>query len=45
MKLKNNIRLGNNVIPIKYEINLKPDLANFTFIGIETIILSIKKKY
>jgi len=39
-----NVRLSKNVIPLKYEIELKPDLQNFTFSGIETITLSILKK-
>ena len=45
MKRKNpkNIRLGTDVIPIKYEIHLKPDLKNFTFEGKETVYLSIKR--
>ncbi len=48
MKSKNSknqkgVRLSNNIIPEKYDIELKPDLKNFTFSGIETITLSIKK--
>ena len=39
-----NVRLSKNVVPIKYEIQLQPDLENFTFEGIETITLSILKK-
>ena len=42
MKLKN-VRLSKNVVPIEYDIQLKPDLENFTFEGIETITLSILK--
>ncbi|MFZ1019884.1 MAG: M1 family metallopeptidase [Minisyncoccia bacterium] len=38
---KNNVRLSKNVVPIKYEIELKPDLENFTFEGVETITLSL----
>lgn len=38
-----NIRLSKNVIPIEYDIQLQPDLENFTFEGIETITLSILK--
>src|SRR3989344_1625016 len=37
------IRLSKNVVPIEYDIQLKPDLDNFTFEGIETITLSILK--
>lgn len=43
MKNKN-VRLTKNVVPIKYEIQLRPDLDNFTFSGIETITLSVLKK-
>lgn len=45
MQKKNakNVRLSKNIIPITYDIQLKPDLNNFTFSGIETITLSIKK--
>ncbi|MFA5999683.1 MAG: M1 family metallopeptidase [Candidatus Paceibacterota bacterium] len=37
------VRLTKNVIPKTYHIELKPDLENFTFSGIETIKLSIRK--
>ena len=37
------VRLSKNVAPIKYDIQLKPDLDNFTFSGIETITLNILK--
>ncbi|MEK7459456.1 MAG: M1 family metallopeptidase, partial [Patescibacteria group bacterium] len=43
-KKKNNIRLSKYVIPDKYDIQLHPDLENFTFEGIETIHLSILKQ-
>jgi puromycin-sensitive aminopeptidase len=46
MQKKNNkisVRLSKNIIPIEYEIQLKPDLDNFTFEGIETITLSVLK--
>ena len=43
-KKKNNIRLSKYVIPDKYDIQLNPDLENFTFEGIETIHLSILKQ-
>jgi len=39
-----NVRLSKNVVPIQYDIQLKPDLDNFTFSGIETINLSILKR-
>lgn len=38
-----NVRLSKSVVPIAYDIKLKPDLCNFTFEGIETITLSILK--
>ena len=38
---KKSVRLSKNVIPLKYEIELKPDLENFTFSGKETISVSI----
>jgi aminopeptidase N len=38
------VRLSKNVIPSEYHIELKPDLKNFTFEGIETITLSILEK-
>jgi puromycin-sensitive aminopeptidase len=40
---KKNVRLPKNVVPIEYKIELKPDLENFTFSGVETITLSILK--
>ena len=40
----NEVRLSKNVVPIKYDIQLKPDLDNFTFEGIETITLSVLKQ-
>lgn len=43
MKSKN-VRLSKNIVPIEYDIQLKPDLDNFTFEGLETITLSIFKK-
>jgi len=43
--MKNNsVRLSKNITPIQYNIELKPDLENFTFDGVETIFLSISKK-
>src|SRR3989338_2968670 len=43
MKSKS-VRLSKNVVPIEYDIQLKPDLDNFTFEGVETISLSILQK-
>ena len=43
MKSKS-VRLSKNAIPIKYDIQLQPDLENFTFEGIETITLSVLEK-
>ena len=37
------VRLSKNIIPTEYDIQLKPDLENFTFEGIETITLDILK--
>ena len=37
------VRLSKNVIPTEYDMQLKPDLDNFTFEGIETITVSILK--
>jgi len=42
--MKKNIRLSKNTVPVEYDIQLKPDLENFTFSGIETITLSVLKK-
>lgn len=44
IKTKGGVRLSKNIVPIEYDIQLKPDLENFTFEGIETITLSILKK-
>jgi len=38
------VRLSKNITPIEYDIELKPDLENFTFAGIETISLNILSK-
>ena len=40
---KGGVRLSKNVIPIEYDIQLKPDLDNFTFWGMEVITLFILK--
>ncbi len=37
------VRLSSNVLPSAYDIELKPDLHNFTFEGVETITLKILK--
>lgn len=37
------VRLSKDVTPIKYNIDIKPDLENFTFEGIETISLKLNK--
>jgi len=36
-------RLTAHIIPLEYDITLKPDLKNFTFEGVETIILNVTK--
>lgn len=41
-KIKN-VRLGSSVVPLEYDIQLHPDLENFTFAGVETITLKILK--
>ncbi len=41
---KENVRLSKSVTPISYNIELKLDLENFTFEGVETILISIFKK-
>ncbi len=41
--IKESVRLSKNVSPTEYDIQLKPDLENFTFEGVETITLSILK--
>ncbi len=43
MKIKS-VRLSGNVVPTRYDIQMRPDLENFTFEGIETISLSILQK-
>ncbi len=41
-KLKKlNVRLDPKVIPLEYKIELKPDLENFTFSGVETITINL----
>ena len=37
------VRLSKNVIPERYNIELKPDLKNFSFEGIETVTVLVKK--
>ncbi|MSU44817.1 M1 family peptidase [Candidatus Nomurabacteria bacterium] len=43
IRQKEGVRLSKNVVPIEYDIELKPDLDNFTFEGVETITLQILK--
>lgn len=44
MKKKNkNIKLSKDVLAVKYDITLQPDLENFTFSGFEVINLKILK--
>ena len=38
------VRLSKNIIPIEYDMELRPDLENFTFSGIEKITISVLKK-
>jgi puromycin-sensitive aminopeptidase len=40
----NSVRLSKNIAPLEYNIQLKPDLENFTFSGIETITVSVLEK-
>jgi len=40
---KKNVRLPAHIVPMRYDITLKPDLEAFTFEGKETIHLSLKK--
>ncbi len=42
-KKKGNVRLSKEVVPVKYNIEIKPDLLNFTFGGVETIELKLTK--
>src|SRR3989344_4690570 len=42
--MKHGVRLSKYVVPVKYDIELRPDLKNFSFEGVETITLSILKK-
>src|SRR3989344_8038789 len=37
------VRLSKNVVPITYDLQLKPDLQNFTFEGLEIITISVLK--
>ena len=44
MQKKNpKVRLSKDVVPIKYDIKLHPDLENFTFAGTETITINLLK--
>ena len=40
---KNTIRLSADILPVHYEITLKPDLEAHTFTGEETIEITVKK--
>ena len=42
-KKKPKVRLSKDVVPIKYDIKLHPDLENFTFAGTETITINLLK--
>ncbi len=42
MKSKS-VRLSNNVIPLEYDLRLRPDLENFTFEGVEVVTLDLSK--
>jgi puromycin-sensitive aminopeptidase len=42
-KAQKNVRLSNSILPIKYDIEMKPDLKNFTFSGVETIDIKVLK--
>jgi puromycin-sensitive aminopeptidase len=42
-KYPTNVRLSKDVIPLRYDIELKPDLANFTFSGVEAVTILNKK--
>lgn len=42
MKSKS-VRLSKNIAPIEYDIQLHPDLENFTFEGVETISIDLLK--
>ena len=37
------VRLSKNVVPERYDLQLRPDLENFTFEGVETISIQILK--
>src|SRR3990167_296924 len=41
---KENVRLEKFIVPERYDIQLKPDLKNFTFEGVETILLTVSRK-
>ena len=41
--IQKGFRLSKNIVPIEYDIELRPDLDNFTFYGVETITLSVLK--
>jgi puromycin-sensitive aminopeptidase len=37
------VRLSKDIVPIEYNLELRPDLENFTFEGVETILISLLK--
>jgi len=41
---RQSVRLSKNIVPIKYDIKLHPDLENFTFRGEEVITVDLKKE-
>src|SRR3989344_4251670 len=41
---RGSVRLTKNIVPIEYKLQLRPDLENFTFEGMEAITLSVTKK-
>ena len=42
-RTQSRVRLAKNIIPKEYDIELQPDLHNFTFEGVETITLNLLK--
>ncbi|OGJ01507.1 hypothetical protein A3G53_00120 [Candidatus Nomurabacteria bacterium RIFCSPLOWO2_12_FULL_44_11] len=38
------VRLSKDIIPLEYKMELRPDLENFTFEGIETITLNLSRR-
>lgn len=44
LKKYKSVRLSKDVIPLEYDIELRPDLKNFTFLGIEVILITLAKE-